>query len=455
MPCKSCVQKVSCNDFLKPDYLSMVSSSLSAASPVRVITLGHVDHGKSTLLGRLLYDAHALSKEQLVALEKASMAEGKELEPAFLLDAFLEEQAENITIDTTSIPFATINGSFIMMDAPGHREFLKNMLTGVCAADAAIVLVSVIDGLQDQTRRHVQVLSLLGMQQVIVVINKLDRVAYSKQAFEQVAASMQELFNEFRLPQPKIIPAVALLGENVASPSAQMPWYKGPTLLQCLELLTAAPSFEQGPLRFVVQDIYRFYKDPLIVGRVESGSLTIGEELVFWPQAGEVRKSRLQSIEQWGSSPLKETKATAGQSIAITLSGCLAIQRGDVASSAVDLPIQSHDLFIRLFWLDSGSLAVGHEMILQLGTQRLLARVSSIEHVVDATTMNVNTECALSLKQHEVGDVKFYLEHPLVYDSYHKLPLMGRVVMRRAHTALSRLAGAGIILATNKAVMIL
>ena len=433
----------------------MVSSSLSAASPVRVITLGHVDHGKSTLLGRLLYDAHALSKEQLLALEKASMAEGKELEPAFLLDAFLEEQAENITIDTTSIPFATINGSFIMMDAPGHKEFLKNMLTGVCAADAAIVLVSVIDGLQDQTRRHVHVLSLLGMQQVIVVINKLDRVAYSKQAFEQVAASMQELFNEFRLPQPRIIPAAALLGENVVSPSAQMPWYEGPTLLQCLELLTAAPSFEQGPLRFVVQDIYRFYKDPLIVGRVESGSLTIGEELVFWPQAGEVRKSRLQSIEQWGASPLKATKATAGQSIAITLSGCLRIQRGDVASSAVDPPMQSHDLCIRLFWLDSGSLAVGHEMILQLGTQRLLARVSSMEHVVDATMMNVNTECVPSLKQHELGDVKLYLEHPLVCDSYHKLPIMGRVVMRRAHTALSRLVGAGIILATNEAVMIL
>ena len=342
-----------------------------------------------------------------------------------------------------------------MMDAPGHKEFLKNMLTGVCAADAAIVLVSVIDGLQDQTRRHVQVLSLLGMQQVIVVINKLDRVAYSKQAFEQVAASMQELFNEFRLPQPRIIPAAALLGENVVSPSAQMPWYEGPTLLQCLELLTAAPSFEQGPLRFVVQDIYRFYKDPLIVGRVESGSLTIGEELVFWPQAGEVRKSRLQSIEQWGASSLKATKATAGQSIAITLSGCLGIQRGDVASSAVDPPMQSHDLCIRLFWLDSGSLAVGHEMILQLGTQRLLARVSSMEHVVDATTMNVNTKCAPSLKQYELGDVKLYLEHPLVYDSYHKLPLMGRVVMRRAHTALSRLVGAGIILATNEAVMIL
>lgn len=417
---------------------------MQTSSPLRIITVGDVDHGKSTLLGRLLYDTDSLSQEQLSALHAASEAEGKRLEMAFVLDSFLEEQTENITIDMTHIPFRTSKRSYVMMDAPGHREFLKNMLTGASSADAAILLVSVVDGLQEQTRRHVQLLSLLGMNQVIVVINKLDLVSFSEEAFQQVSRMVQELFQELRLPQPSIIPTAAFFGENVACSSSGMPWYQGKTVLQAIDLLTPPASLKKAPLRFVVQDIYHFQETPLVVGRIESGSLHIGEELLFWPQEEHPRRSRLRSIEEWNVSS-SQVMATAGQSIAITLADPIPIKRGDIASTLSNPPLQCQDLDVRLFWLESTSLSIDYEMIVQLGTQRVLARVSSIKNVVDATNIEVSKASALHLSQHEVADVGFHLHAPLACDYYEELPATGCITVTRAAASWKCLGGAGII----------
>lgn len=409
--------------------------------PLRIITVGHVDHGKSTLLGRLLYDTDSLSQEQLAALHAASAAEGKKLELAFVLDAFLEEQAENITMDITHIPFRTSERHYVMMDAPGHKEFLKNMLTGVSTAEAAILLVSIVDGLQEQTRRHVQLLSLLGIDQIIVVINKLDLVDFSQEAFERVSQLTQQLFREWSLPVPWIIPTAASLGENIASLSSEMPWYEGQTVLQCLDMLTPKTFLEKTPLRFVVQDIYSSERFPLVVGRVESGSLSVEEKLIFWPQEERERRARVRSIEEWGASSPPQ-HAFAGESIAITLEDSIFIQRGDIASTRQQPPLQCTDLNVRLFWLELVPLHVDQEIFLLLGTQRLHARVTFIENIVDATTMKLMKRSPCSLHQHEVADVRFYLYRPLVCDYYEELSATGRLAIVNE----KGIVGAGIII---------
>ncbi|MFZ4116566.1 MAG: GTP-binding protein, partial [Chthoniobacterales bacterium] len=395
--------------------------------PLRIITVGHVDHGKSTLLGRLLYDTNSLSEEQLAAVQAASQAEGKSLEWAFVLDAFLEEQAENITIDITQIPLRTAERSYIMIDAPGHKEFLKNMLTGASSADAALLLVSIVDGLQEQTRRHVQLLSLLGIYQILVVINKLDLVDFSQEAFEKMAEVIKKLFQEFHLPTPRIIPIAARLGENVVSASSHISWYRGNTLLQSLHALTPQTLLETAPLRFIIQDVYDFEKEPLIVGRVESGSFKVGEELTFWPQSKKNRTSRVNSIEVWGASS-PHTKATVGESIAIRLEDLIAIKRGDIASTSKHPPLQSDRLGIRLFWFEATPLCLHQEVILQLATQRVSAHVASIAHVVDAATLT-RKKSSQEVHQHEVADVIFQPQHPLVYDFYEELPATGRLAI--------------------------
>jgi len=412
-----------------------------SSPPLRIITVGHVDHGKSTLLGRLLYDTQSLSHEQLVSLHAASAAEGKELELAFVLDAFLEEQAENITMDITQIPFRTAERHYVMMDAPGHKEFLKNMLTGASSAEAAILLVSIVDGLQEQTRRHLQLLSLLGINQVIVVINKLDLIDFSQEAFEQASHLTQQLFEEWSLPVPQIIPTAASLGENIASLSSQMPWYQGQTVLQSLDALTPRISLKTAPLRFVIQDIYPSGKFPLVVGHVESGSLSLSEELVFWPQGSQQRRTSVRSIEEWGASSSPQC-AFAGESIAITLEDSIFVQRGDIASNPQELPLQRNDLSIRLFWLEAMPLLMDQEMFLQLGTQRIPGRVTCIENRLDPNTMTLIVRSPRSLHQHEVADVRFHVCQPLVFDYYEELPATGRVTI----TNEKGLVGAGIII---------
>ncbi len=380
-----------------------------SSSPLRVITVGHVDHGKSTLLGRLLYDTDSLSQEQIAAIEAASKAEGVSLEYAFLLDAFLEEQAQNITIDTTQIPFKTALRSYLLIDAPGHREFLKNMVTGASSATAAILLIDINEGVQEQTRRHLQLLSLLGITQVLVAINKMDLVNYSSAAFKKVASATEKLFLEFQLSLPKIIPIAARAGENVALRSTQMLWYEGPTLLEALDQLEAPCSLEKGPLRFIVQDVYRFDERRLIVGRIESGTLHVGEEILFWPDE---KKSRVRSIEKWNAA-IPPTQAMAGQSVAITLEEPLFVERGQIASHPQTPLATGRELMARLFWLDSKSLALHQPITLKIGTQNVEGSLVSITHIQDATTLQTFSEGHSKIAQNEIATVLFHLKSPI------------------------------------------
>ena len=407
-------------------------------SPLRIVTIGHVDHGKSTLLGRLLYDTHSLSQEKIAALQTTSDAEGVPLEFSFLLDAFLEEQSQNITIDTTQIPFRTAERDYVLIDAPGHKEFLKNMVTGASSATAALLLIDSTEGLQEQTSRHLQLLTLLGIQQIIVLINKMDLVDYSSSTFQTIVLAVENYFKKFGLPSPQIIPIAARFGDNVAASSSHMPWYNGPTLLQSLETLKTPPSLQEGPLRFLVQDIYRFDERRLIVGRVESGLLTTGEEIVFWPHG---KKSCVRSIETWkGKGP--PTSASAGQSVAITLEEPIFIERGQIGSHPSSPPLESREIVSKIFWLDPKPLALHQPITLKLGTQSVEGSLASITHVHDAVTLTSLTEPRSLIAQNEVATVTFHLKHPLAYDPYDHVLATGRLAI----VLEQRLGGGGIIM---------
>lgn len=416
--------------------------SQSDSSPLRIITVGHVDHGKSTLLGRLLFDTQTLSQEKLAALGAASQAEGKALEFAFLLDAFAEEQRQNITIETTQIPFRTPKRDYLLIDAPGHEEFLKNMVTGATSAHAALLLIDVREGIQKQTHQHLKLLTLLGIQQIAVLMNKMDLVDYDVSAFQQRAMAIQQLFYEFHLPEPLLLPLSAGFGENITTPSKKMPWYQGPTLLEAIDRFHAPPSLRQSPLRLMVQDVYHVEHRRLIVGRVESGTLHVGQEILFSPSG---KKSRIRSLEAWSVIPLPTT-ALPGTSVAMTLEEPLFIERGYIGSDPHALPLQGDEIRAQIFWLDPEPLTLHQPITLKLGTQSVQGSLIAITKIHDATTLQGSTRKATKVKQHEVATVIFHLDHSIVYDCHEALGITGRFAIERE----SRLGGGGIILQNEK-----
>src|SRR2546423_11440064 len=236
----------------------------SAVAPVKVVFVGHVDHGKSTLIGRILHDTGSLPQGKVEEIKKACAVEGMEFEFAFLLDALLEEQEQNITIDTTQIPFRTARRRYAIIDAPGHKEFLKNMITGASNADAAILVIAATEGVREQSRRHAYLLSLLGIRQLIVVINKMDLVDYSEELFRNIESEYRSFLSSLHLEPRWFVPASARTGDNVAARATTMGWYRGPTMLEALDRLEGPPPTTDLPPPLFGQAIYRV-DDPRII----------------------------------------------------------------------------------------------------------------------------------------------------------------------------------------------
>src|SRR6266513_5083588 len=283
------------------------------ALPLRIVFVGHVDHGKSTLIGRILHDTDSLPEGKIDMVKKACAAEKMEFEFAFVLDALLEEQKQNVTIDTTEIRFKTKRRKYIIIDAPGHKEFLKNMITGASRADAAVLVIAANEGVREQSRRHAYLLSMLGIKQLIVVVNKMDLADFSEKKFEEIEKEYRKFLAELGLDARVFVPASAKNGDNVASASKKLKWHRGPSVLEALDLLEPQKLDVDLPLRFCVQDVYRFDERRIIAGRVETGKLRVGDELVFSPAN---KTSKVQSIEEWGGGN-GESAAIAGDSVGI------------------------------------------------------------------------------------------------------------------------------------------
>jgi bifunctional enzyme CysN/CysC len=386
--------------------------------------VGHVDHGKSTLIGRILHDTGSLPEGKIDEIKKACAAEGMEFEFAFLLDALLEEQKQNVTIDTTQIPFRTSRRRYAIIDAPGHKEFLKNMITGASSADAAILVIGADEGVREQSRRHAYLLSLLGIKQIIVVVNKMDLVDFSEPRFHEIEQVCRKFLAGLGLEARTIIPAAAKQGENVARATMKMKWYCGANVLETLDLLQPQKPDIDLPLRFCVQDVYRFNGRRIIAGRIETGTLRVGDQLVFSPAN---KSSVVATIERWNAPP--NGPAVAGDSIGITLSEQIFVERGYVASQENETPIETNRFHADLFWIVREPLRLGHFYDLRLATQDVKCQIVSIEQVTDSSTLETKSDGREQLERNEIGRLTIQTRGPLVIDNHDRIPNLGRFVI--------------------------
>ena len=399
--------------------------STSGAEPnLKVVFVGHVDHGKSTLIGRILHDTDSLSEGKIEHVKKACTAEGMEFEFAFLLDALLEEQKQNVTIDTTEIPFRTTRRRYAIIDAPGHKEFLKNMITGASRADAAILVISADEGVREQSRRHAYLLSMLGIKHIIVVVNKMDLVDYSEKRFREIEQEYRKFLRELGLDARIFIPASAKEGENVARASMKMKWYGAANVLEALDLLEPQRRNVDLPLRFCVQDVYRFDGRRIVAGRIETGTLKVGDQLVFSPAN---KSSVVAAIERWNVQ--ENGPAVAGDSIGITLSEQIFVERGYVASHENETPIEANRFHADLFWIVREPLRVAHLYNLRLATQDVKCEVVSIERVMDSSTLESKGDGREQLERNEIGRLTIQTRGRLVIDNHDRIPSLGRFVI--------------------------
>src|SRR5207248_931142 len=400
--------------------------------PLRVVFVGHVDHGKSTLIGRILHDTESLPEGKIEMVKTACAAEGMEFEFAFVLDALLEEQKQNVTIDTTEIRFKTKRRKYIIIDAPGHKEFLKNMITGASRADAAVLVIAANEGVREQSRRHAYLLSLLGIKQLIVVVNKMDLADFSEKKFQEIEKEYRKFLAELELEARVFVPASAKNGDNVASTSSpsdesvrmadkKMKWHRGPSVLEALDLLEPQSADVDLPLRFCVQDVYRFDERRIIAGRIETGKLRVGDQLVFSPAN---KASKIHSIEGWPQKANDE--AIAGDSIGITLTEQIFVERGYVASHQTETPIETNRFHADVFWIAREPLRIGRLYNIRLATQDVKCQVVSIEEVMDSSTLETKSGAHDRVERNEVGRLTIQTRAPLVLDNHDRVAHLGR-----------------------------
>lgn len=412
-------------------------SPATQSPKLRIVIVGHVDHGKSTLIGRLFHDTNSLPEGKVEQIKKASELEGMEFEFAFLLDALLEEQAQNITIDTTQLPFRTATREYVIIDAPGHKEFLKNMVTGAASADAAILLIDAHEGIQEQSKRHAYLLSLLGIHQIVVAVNKMDLVGNRQERFAKVQADYTEFLAQLGIEPLFFIPISAKHGLNITEGSPELSWYEGPSILGALESMKIAAPADDLPLRFVLQDIYRFDERRILAGRIETGSLKVGQEITFWPDG---KGSRIKSIEDWNVDPAPTT-AGVGESVAITLEEQIFVERGQIGSAPKEGPAEGREIHASLFWLQNDPLPLNVPFTLKIGTQSVEARLVEIKRVLDSSTLEPLAGSPGIIHRNEVADVRIRARKPVAFDRHDRISETGRFVIVTG----KRIGGGGIV----------
>ncbi len=406
---------------------------------VRIVIVGHVDHGKSTLVGRLLHETGSLPEGKLEMLKAVSARRGMPFEWSFLLDALQTERDQGITIDTTQIRFRTGSRDVVLIDAPGHAEFLRNMITGASQADGALLIIDALEGVRDQTRRHGYLLHLLGVKQVAVVVNKMDRVDFSAARFRKISREISAHLNGLGVTPSAVIPISARDGDGVAARTLRIGWYGGPTVVDALDALEPARPPETLALRLPVQAIYKFDDRRIVAGRVESGSLSAGDEIVIMP-AGKI--ARIRTVEGWPVTPV-EGRQSAGRSVGITLDRELFIERGDVIAHVGTGLRDTRRVRARVFWLHDKPLSTGASILVRLGTRETRATVVAIEKAVDPGELSsVETK---SIARNHVGEIDISLAQPIAADPYTDNPRTGRLVIE----VNGRIAGGGLVLSID------
>src|SRR5436190_14287261 len=440
-----CVSRAICEARVADPMNMLVPTSISATPngttrpQVRIVIVGHVDHGKSTLVGRLLHETGSLPEGKLEMLKAVSARRGMPFEWSFLLDALQTERDQGITIDTTQIRFRTRSRDVVLIDAPGHAEFLRNMITGASQADGAVLIIDALEGVRDQTRRHGYLLHLLGIKQVAIVVNKMDRVDFSAERFKEISDEISAHLTGLGVTPSAVIPISARDGDGVAERTPRISWYQGPSVVEALDALEPARPLEQLALRLPVQSIYKFDDRRIVAGRIESGHLSAGDEIVIMP-AGKIAK--IKTVESWPVTPVNGSHG-AGRSVGITLDRELFIERGDVIAHAGAPPRDTRRIHARIFWLHDKPLAKGDQILIRLGTRESRAQVVAIEKAVDPGALS-NAETSAIARNH-VGEIDISLAQPVAADPYSDNPRTGRLVIE----VNGRIAGGGLVLSVD------
>jgi elongation factor 1-alpha len=422
---------------------------MAAQKPhMNLVTIGHVDHGKSTLVGRLLYDTGNVREEDMRKLKELAKELKKEtFEFAFVMDKLKEERERGVTIDIMHTRFDTPKFYFTLIDAPGHRDFVKNMITGASQADAAIAVCSAKEGVQEQTKEHIFLIKVLGVQQVIVAINKMDAVNYDKAKYDEVKGNMEKLLKSVGFDTAKIafVPVSAFVGDNVAKKSAKTPWYTGPTLFELLDNLKVPEAPVDKPLRLPIQDVYSITGIGTVpVGRIETGMLKNGMMVVFEPSGA---KGEVKSIEMHHE---QVTEAKPGDNVGFSVRGVDkgAIKRGDVLGATTNPPTVAKEFTAQIIVMQHPNVITkGYTPVFHIHTSQTACKISEIQKKIDPKSGQTLQENPDFIKAGDAAIVKCVPTKPLVIEKVKDFPPLGRFAIRD----MGMTVAAGVVLDVVKA----
>lgn len=397
-------------------------------SRLSIVIVGHVDHGKSTIIGRMLADTGSLPEGKLEQVRANCQRTSKPFEYAFLLDALKDEQSQGITIDVARVFFGTSKRDYIIIDAPGHIEFLKNMVTGAARAEAALLVIDAQEGVQENSRRHGYMLAMLGIRQVAVVVNKMDLVRYDEGVYRRTIEEYGAFLEEIDVRPAVFLPVSGREGENLVGAPAAMPWYQGPTVLEVLDAFDAEVPQVERPFRMPVQDVYKFTGNNddrrIVAGTVTTGTVHVGDEILFLPSG---KQTHVKSIEGFNRAPA--TSARAGEATGFALEEQIYVTRGEIATRLGEPgPAVTSRIRTNVFWLGRQALEAGRDYVLKLGTARCTARVETIHRIVDASSLDAD-EARQTVERHDVADVTFKLNRAIAFDLHDDVAETSRFVL--------------------------
>lgn len=412
-----------------------------SAAGMNIVVVGHVDHGKSTVIGRLLADTGSLPQGKLEAIRELCRRTSKPFEYAFLLDALKDERSQGITIDTARCFFKTQKRKYIIIDAPGHIEFLKNMITGASRASAALLVIDAHEGIRENSRRHGTMLSMLGIGQVAVLVNKLDLIPEHRrqEVFNTITAQYGQFLEQIQLKPSCFIPVSAVMGDNIATRSESMTWYEGPTVLEALDSFEDVLPADDLPLRMWVQDVYKFTAKNddrrIIAGTLSSGTLKKGDEILFLPSG---KKTFVQSIEGFNTPPAEEI--SAGYAAGFCMTQQIYAKRGELVSViGQQAPLVGSRVNASVFWLGREPMTAEKSYKIKIGTAQVGCRLDAIDDVLNADTLA--SAPGTCVERHEVARCVLRFDRPLAFDIDGSVPDTGRFVLVDGY----EIAGGGII----------
>lgn len=406
---------------------------------LRFLTCGSVDDGKSTLIGRLLYDSKLIYDDQMAAIEKDSQrfnTTDEAFDLALLVDGLQSEREQGITIDVAYRYFSTDKRKFIIADTPGHEQYTRNMVTGASTCDLAIVIVDARFGIQSQTRRHSYLCHLLGIKHIIVAVNKMDLMDYDQEVYRKIKADYRDMASDFALDDIRFVPISALNGDNVVTPSKSMPWYPGATLMKLLETVQVNPKLGSQPMRLPIQYVNRPNLDFRgFCGTLESGMLQVGDPVIALPSGKKTSVRRVFIADK------EQSFAYAGQAITVTLDDEIDVSRGDLLVHEGQVPRVTKQFDTQLVWMDEQPMHLGKEYLFKFSTKVIAGKFRQIQHKIDINTLGIDQTAQQQLALNEIAELSVSLTDAIALDEYTSLPNTGAFVVIDRYTNATVAAG--------------